>query len=51
MALLNCSLNGTSTLNKDPETKEWKAIGDPTEIALHVFSHKMGYIKEKYSII
>jgi potassium/sodium efflux P-type ATPase len=44
-ALLIATLCVTSTLSLETETNEWKAYGDPTEIALHVMAHKMKYFK------
>ena len=44
--LLSCmmvsSLCNNSTISKDPETKEWKPTGDPTEIAMEIAGRKTG---------
>jgi P-type Na+/K+ transporter len=41
--LAHCSaLNNMATLHKGEDEKGWEATGDPTEIALQVFAHKVG---------
>lgn len=40
--LLTASLANVSTVFQDTETSEWKAHGDPTEIAIQVFATRMG---------
>lgn len=37
----SAALCNMSEIRQDKETKEWYGIGDPTEIALQVFAHKM----------
>ena len=37
---MNCSLCNNSTLQYDEEKKEWKSLGDPTEVALLVAAKK-----------
>lgn len=39
--LLNAALCNMSEVRKDKETDEWHGLGDPTEVALQVFAHKL----------
>ncbi|PGH27306.1 potassium/sodium efflux P-type ATPase, fungal-type [Polytolypa hystricis UAMH7299] len=43
--LLSSALCNLSTVRFDKETEQWQAMGDPTEIALQVFSQRFGYGK------
>ncbi|SCU81688.1 LADA_0C00474g1_1 [Lachancea dasiensis] len=39
--LKTATLANIAQIYQDPETHEWKAHGDPTEIAIQVFAHRM----------
>ncbi|ORZ02276.1 potassium/sodium efflux P-type ATPase [Syncephalastrum racemosum] len=39
--LLNAALCNMSEVRKDKERDEWHGLGDPTEVALQVFAHKL----------
>ncbi|CAK7233630.1 potassium/sodium eff [Sporothrix curviconia] len=40
--LLASALCNAATVRQDPESGEWQAIGEPTEIALQVFAQRFG---------
>jgi P-type Na+/K+ transporter len=40
--LLSASLCNLATVTQDPQDKEWKTTGDPTEVALQVLAHRFG---------
>ncbi|KAJ1978181.1 hypothetical protein H4R35_002004 [Dimargaris xerosporica] len=46
---LCASLCNMSDLKQDEETKQWNGIGDPTEIALQVFAHKLEMGKPRFT--
>ncbi|KAJ1983018.1 hypothetical protein H4R34_001528 [Dimargaris verticillata] len=46
---LCASLCNMSDLKQDEETKQWNGIGDPTEIALQVFAHKLEMDKPRFT--
>ena len=41
----SAALNNMATIKLGEEGKNWEAIGDPTEIAIQVFAHKIGHGK------
>ncbi|CAR24114.1 KLTH0F08030p [Lachancea thermotolerans CBS 6340] len=41
--LKTATLANIAHVYQDPETGDWKAHGDPTEIAIQVFAHKMDF--------
>jgi magnesium-transporting ATPase (P-type) len=43
--VLAAALNNMATLKSGGEGKNWEADGDPTDIAIQVFAHKVGYGK------
>lgn len=47
-AILSASLCNNSSVVKDPETNEWKSIGDPTEVAMIVAAQKAGFSRESW---
>jgi len=47
-AILSASLCNNSSVLLDPETKEWKSIGDPTEVAMIVAAQKAGFSRDSW---
>jgi len=41
----SAALNNMATLKRGEEGRNWEAIGDPTEVAIQVFAHKVGHGK------
>jgi Na+-exporting ATPase len=41
----SAALNNMAILKRGEEGKNWEAIGDPTEVAIQVFAHKVGHGK------
>jgi len=47
-AILSASLCNNSSVVLDPETNEWKSIGDPTEVAMIVAAQKAGFSRDSW---
>ncbi|ORX64077.1 calcium ATPase [Anaeromyces robustus] len=47
-AILSASLCNNSSVLLDPETNEWKSIGDPTEVAMIIAAQKAGFSRESW---
>jgi len=47
-AILSASLCNNSSVLLDPETNQWKSIGDPTEVAMIVAAQKAGFSRESW---
>ncbi|ORX48414.1 calcium ATPase [Piromyces finnis] len=47
-AILSASLCNNSSVVIDPETNEWKSIGDPTEVAMIVAAQKAGFSRDSW---
>jgi len=47
-AILSASLCNNSSVLLDPETNQWKSIGDPTEVAMIVAAEKAGFSRSNW---
>ncbi|KAL6591922.1 calcium ATPase [Neocallimastix californiae] len=47
-AVLSASLCNNSSVFLDPETNQWKSIGDPTEVAMIVAAEKAGFSRSNW---